>query len=386
MMSLFESTFVALSLVALSLTLLNALTIWTPRTGDARQDGREDGASKNPSDHESSVEVSILIPMRNEERNVEALIASIDRALANERNRLRWEVIALDDQSVDATRTLLEKERESFPELRIIEGKPLPAGWLGKTSASQRLLEHGGGTYLLFIDADVRLMPGAISSSIAMMERESWDFISPYPRQEARSFLERLIQPLLQWSWFASVPLRIAARLRIPSMAVANGQFFLVKREALLSIGGFEAVKGEVLEDLEIARRLWRAGYHGSVVDGSEIAHCRMYDDGKELIDGYSKSLWRAFGSPWGAAVALTLLILTSWAPLIASLMGSPWGWFSYFAVSLSRLIAALRTRSFWQSFLLHPLSVAILIFMVIRSFHLKRKGALTWRDRSVLI
>ncbi|MGA1706876.1 MAG: hypothetical protein ACO39X_07525, partial [Candidatus Nanopelagicaceae bacterium] len=79
-MSILESTFVALSLVTLSLTILNALTIWTPRMGD----GTRDGASKNPSDHESSIEVSILIPMRNEERNVEALIASIDHALAIE--------------------------------------------------------------------------------------------------------------------------------------------------------------------------------------------------------------------------------------------------------------------------------------------------------------
>jgi GT2 family glycosyltransferase len=270
--------------------------------------------------------------------------------------------------------------------LRIIEGGPLPDGWLGKPAASQSLLDQSQGRYLVFIDADVRLIPGAISSAIRVMEDESWDFISPYPRQEARSLVERLIQPLLQWSWFASVPLRLAAAFRIPSMAVANGQFFIVRRDALLAIGGFDSVKSEVLEDLEIARTLWNSGFRGSVVNGSEIAYCRMYNDGKELIEGYSKSLWRAFGSPLGATFALALMFLTSWVPLIFALSGSPWGWISYFSISLSRLIAALRTRSFWQSFLLHPLSVALLSFMVLRSFHLKRQGRLTWRDRSVLI
>lgn len=376
MISLFELILISLSLLALLLTILNALTIWSPQ-----------GISSDDSEmRDGSTDVSILIPMRNEERNVEPLFASLAASLANENHRSSWDVVALDDQSVDSTRKLLEREVTRLPVLRVIEGQPLPAGWLGKTAASQRLFEEAKGRYLVFIDADVRLMPGAISSAIATMESESWDFISPYPRQEARSFLERLIQPLLQWSWFASVPLRLAARLRTPSMAVANGQFFIVKQEALRAIGGFETVKNEVLEDLEIARKLWRSGFRGSVVDGSEIAQCRMYSDGKELIAGYSKSLWRAFGSPLGAIFALTLMFLTSWMPLIAGLLGSPWGWLSFFAISLSRLIAALRTRSFWQSFLLHPLSVAVLLFMVARSFQLKRKGALTWRDRSVLI
>jgi glycosyltransferase involved in cell wall biosynthesis len=303
-----------------------------------------------------------------------------------EEARNSWEVIALDDQSSDDTQIMLEKLREVLPELQVLTGDGPGVGWLGKPAAQQRLISESKGRYLVFIDADVRLEPGAISAAIALMERNGWDFVSPYPRQEAVTFIERVIQPLLQWSWFASIPLRLAARMRIPSMAVANGQFFIVERSALASIDGFTSVKGEVLEDIELARQLWKSGFHGSVIDGSSISYCRMYQDGKELIDGYSKSLWRAFGSPLGATVALLLMIITSWLPLIAGILGSPIGWLAYFAISLSRLIAALRTRSFWQSFLLHPISVAILIFMVFRSFNLKRQGALTWRDRSIAI
>jgi cellulose synthase/poly-beta-1,6-N-acetylglucosamine synthase-like glycosyltransferase len=369
-MQLVSSIVAALAFMALILTLINAVSIWQP----ARSSKRE------------GADVSLLIPMRNEARNVEPLFASISASMAQESHRNTWEVIVLDDQSKDATRALLDDQIRQVPELRIISGEDLPDGWLGKPAASQRLFSSASGRFLVFIDADVRLEPGAISAAIAVMEKNEWDFVSPYPRQIALSFMERVIQPLLQWSWFASVPLRLAARLRTPSMAVANGQFFIVTREALDAIGGFTSVKGEVLEDIELARQLWRAGFSGSVIDGSAIAHCRMYNDGKELIEGYSKSLWRAFGSPFGASIALTLMIATSWLPLILGLLGSAWGWLAYFAVSLSRLIAALRTRSFWQSFLLHPISVAILLFMVLRSFHLKRRGALTWRDRSVTL
>ena len=357
-----------LSFLVLALTLLNALTIWR---------------AKLPL-RSSAAGVSLMIPMRNEARNVVPLMDSLDRSLDEEKERKTWEVIAIDDQSSDETGRLLTLAKERIPELKVVEGGTPPAGWLGKPAAQERLFETSSGRYLVFIDADVRLEPGAISAAIETMESNQWTWISPYPRQVAVTFLERVIQPLLQWSWFASVPLRFAARFRLPSMAVANGQFFVVRREALAAIGGFDSVKGEVLEDIELARNLWRAGFAGSVVDGSAIAHCRMYESSRELIDGYSKSLWRAFGTPVGATLALTLMIATSWLPLIAGIFGAAWGWTAFFAISLSRLITALRTASFWQSFLLHPLSVALLLYLVIRSFRLKRRGSLTWRDRAI--
>ncbi len=366
--SVLQLVITGLTLLALAFTLFNALTIWRPQLPPERW----------------SKDVSLLIPLRNEARNVSPLIESLKDSLSVERERQSWEVIALNDQSSDQTGELIQNAKKSLSELNVLNGETPPSGWLGKPAAQERLFKTSRGRYLVFIDADVRLAPGAISAAIDEMESMRWDWISPYPRQIAKSFLERIIQPLLQWSWFASVPLTFAAKFRIPSMAVANGQFFIVRRDALSAIGGFDSVKGEVLEDIELARRLWRAGLSGSVVDGSAIAHCKMYESNQELIDGYSKSLWRAFGSPAGALFAIALMVATSWLPLIAGILGNPWGWFAFFAISLSRLVAALRTASFWQSFLLHPLSVALLTYMVARSFRLKRTGNLTWRDRAI--
>jgi hypothetical protein len=167
-------------------------------------------------------------------------------------------------------------------------------------------------------------------------------------------------------------------------MAVGNGQFFIAERKALTEIGGFERVKGEVLEDVEMVRLLWRNKIKGSVIDASDLASCRMYQSASEVIAGYSKSLWKAFGSLSGAIATALLLLATSWLPLILGLLGSAWGWLAFFAVSLSRLLAALRTRSFWQGFLLHPISVAILIYIVAVSFSKKRSGELSWRGRVI--
>lgn len=371
-MFFFEITLLALASLALLLTLINAATIITPNLDP----------KTNPSS--TSMNISILLPLRNEAKNVKELIDSIAQQIAPSKTLHHWEVIALDDDSSDQTHQLLLDSQSHLEEMKIIGSDGPMEGWLGKPAAQERLFRASRGDYLVFIDADVRLGPQAIVRSIDVMIERGWDFTSPYPRQIALSFVERMIQPLLQWSWFASVPLRLAARLRTPSMAVANGQLFIVKRSALEEIDGFTSVKSEVLEDLEIARSLWRADKKGSVIDGSAIATCRMYESGAELIDGYSKSLWRAFGSPLGAAIAALLLLATSWLPLVVALTGDPWGWIAYFFISLSRLIAAMRTRSFWQSFLLHPVSVAIVLYILIRSFILKSQGRLSWRDRII--
>ena len=374
-------TFIALASLALLLSILNSITILSPSLSPSPS-----GSQPSPLEQSRSKprRISILLPLRNEAKNVDTLIESIAKQIAPSGSLHQWEVIALDDDSSDETLQLLLDAQSRFDLLKVIRSDGPFEKWLGKPAAQERLFRAASGEFLVYVDADVRLEPEAIVRSIDLMVQRDWDFISPYPRQIAETFIERMIQPLLQWSWFASVPLRLAERLRIPSMAVANGQLFIVRRDALEVVGGFTLVKTEILEDLELARALWRVGKKGSVVDGSAIAQCRMYQGGQELIDGYSKSLWRAFGSPLGALFAAFLLLATSWGPLLMALTGNPWGWIAYFFVSLSRLIAALRTRSFWQGFLLHPVSVVILLYILLRSFHLKSQGQLSWRDRKI--
>lgn len=320
--------------------------------------------------------VSILIPMRNEAANVEGVISS---TLASTHLRA-WGVTVLDDQSSDAT----AEQLKLYPQVKTISGSTLPEGWLGKNFACHQLVAQSTGDYLVFVDADTRLSPGAIAASITDMNAYGWDFISPYPRQIAITFIERVIQPLLQWSWLASVPLRFAERAQFGSMIIANGQFMIIKRDAYIKAGGHKAIRHEVLDDLELARLLVRKGYKGGVADGSEVALCRMYNNAPDLIAGYSKSLWRAFGSPLGATLVSLFLLITGVVPILLALSGYRTAWLGYFLVVLSRYLAAARTRSTPSTALLHPLSIVILLFLVSKSCHQKVTGQLTWRGRSV--
>lgn len=350
-----------LSAIPLLFTLLNFATIRVIDNADAA---------------EVPETVSILIPMRNEAKNVDGVISSIlaTRFLAD------FEALVLNDQSTDHTINQLQK----YSLIKTFNGLDLPDGWLGKNFACHQLVTYSSGEYLVFIDADVRLTPSAIPAAIKSMEKLSWDFISPYPRQLAVSFFERLIQPLLQWSWLSSVPLRFAERGTFASMVIANGQFLIVKREAYLAVGGHKTIRHEVLDDLELARLLVKNGFKGGVADGSAVSECRMYDTRSDLFNGYAKSLWRAFGSPLGAIVSATYLFATGVLPLMLALMGLKVAWLCYLILVLSRYISAARTRSNSSTALLHPLAILTLIYLLGKSWRLKSRGQLTWRGRRV--
>lgn len=322
-----------------------------------------------------SHQVSVLVPMRNEERNVDGLVSSIQASTG----LAHWEFLVLNDASVDSTQVLLDEHN-----VKTLKGKPLPPDWLGKPWACAQLAESASGRYLVFVDADVRLNKHAISSAIEYMNHLGWDFMSPHPRQIAITFLERLFQPLLQWSWLASVPLRVAERFGVPSMTIANGQFFIVKKTAYEAIGGHASIRKEVLDDLQLARSLIRGGFKGGVAEASELAQTRMYNSARELVDGYTKSLWTAFGGFAGTLLTVTLLVTTQIAPFALGIAGYSIGWFAYFLSAASHAIAAFRTKSTPSNIFLHPLSTFLLIVLIIESFRRKYTGRLVWRDRMV--
>ena len=214
---------------------------------------------------------------------------------------------------------------------------------------------------------------------------DSLDLVSPYPRQEAESLIERLVQPLLQWTWLTFLPLRVAETSPRPSLAAANGQLIAVRRQAYDTAGGHAAVRGEVIEDVALLRAVKRSGGRGTVVDGTAVATCRMYVGGRDLADGYTKSLWSAFGSPAGATVVMGTLTALYVVPPVAALRGSRTGLLGYLAGVAGRVVSARRTGGrVWPDAFLHPLSILALTGLTARSLRAQRAGTLTWKGRSL--
>ena len=321
---------------------------------------------------------SILVPMRNEERNAEELV----QQLLNDEDTCRDELVVLDDHSTDST---LERLMRFATEITVLRGKPKTSEWMGKPYACHQLSTHADSDFLVFIDADVRLKPGAVRSGISMMERNGWDYLSPYPRQVAPTLLLRLIQPLLQWSWFSSVPLRFAESGRFRSMIIANGQFLIIRRKAYEEVGGHQSVKAEVLEDLELVRNLNSAGFRGAVADGSSVALCTMYESNADMVKGYTKSLWRAFGTPSGEAIAVALILSTQILPATLLVTGHSQALIPYLIIGVTHCLSALKTRSSAINSILHPISAFILLGLLCESHRRHRAGKLEWRGRTVI-
>ena len=347
-----------LSALALALVIFNSLTIRVIKNSPTKASGS----------------VSVLIPMRNEEANVKGCLSSV---LA-QKGLDTLEVIAIDDGSTDNT----SNEVKAFPIVELISGEKLPDKWLGKLWACQQLAEKSSGDYLVFVDADVRLSDYAVANSISKMG--NWDFISPYPRQLTSGFVQKIFQPLLQWSWLSSVPLLIAQKYSIKSMAVANGQFLIIKRDAYFKSGAHAGIKTEVLDDLMLARNLLKQGYKGGVAEASNIATCHMYKNKMELFKGYQKSLWKAFGSVPGTILAIALLIVTGILPIISTALGSTSGLAAFGLITLSRMISSLRTGSLPNSAIFHPLAILMLLGLILFSWFGKLTNTITWRDRTV--
>ena len=345
----------------LLISLINFLTIRNPKKSAQIQES-----------------VSVVVPLRNEASNVVELIDS----LRTQKNLAQVEFLLLDDNSEDDTLTLLHQHTSALSNFHILNGSTLPQGWIGKTWALQQLFERTSGQIIVSVDADVRLVPDAINRAVTLLKNTQLDFLSPYPKQLAHSWSERLIQPLLQWSWMSTVILRIAEKSSISSMVVANGQFFVVRRAALAQVGGYESVRNKVLDDVELARALIEEGSHGCVANGAEIATTRMYSSWGEIQAGYGKSLHAAFGSVFGSAIAITFLFLTGIAPLIAGITGSTIGWYAYAAVTLTRVMSSIKSGKNPMDALLHPISSTLLIYLIIYSWLMR--GHVQWKGRTL--
>jgi len=330
--------------------------------------------------------VSLLIPARNEEAHVERTVRS---ALAQEGVE-RLEVIVLDDGSTDRTASILASIAD--PRLTVMTGsdEPLPTGWLGKPWACARLAERAKGTTLVFVDADVHLEPWAVRSTASELRSGGFALIAPYPRQLAETWLERLVQPLVTWSWAATMPLGWAERSHRPSLSAANRQLLILDAAAYRSIGGHACVRAAVVEDVELMRALKIAGHLTATVDGSSLADCRMYDGAAQVADGYGKSLWSAFGGPAGT-LAVNTLLLTAYVVPPAAMLASrsrttrAIGLAGYAAGIASRALVARRTgERCWPDAAAQPASILAFSALNAVSWMRHLRGTNTWKGRSV--
>ncbi len=336
--------------------------------------------------------VSILIPARNEASNIARCVRSL---LAQEYPN--FEIIVLDDNSEDATASIVEMlcqpADDPHKRLRLLRGEALPEGWLGKNFACHQLFQIAQGDFLLFTDADTVHNANSVSSAIAALYTEDAEFLSIFPRQQVASFAERLAVPLMLAYIYGLLPTWLVPRNPNPAFSGSNGQFMLFRREAYEQIGGHAAVRGVVLEDVIMGRRIKQAGFKQLLPDGRDAVNCRMYRNAGEVWRGFSKNLFAFFNFELGWLVLFLVVNLLAYVGpyvwlglgwLTNQPPGLAWLWLPLGQIALGWLLRVLLALRFGFNVLdsfLHPISIIYMTAIGINSVRWSRR-ATEWKGR----
>ncbi len=230
--------------------------------------------------------ISVCVPARDEERNIRACIQSI---LAQ--TYPKFEVIVVDDESKDATLEILAQMEVISDRLTIIHGTSLPASWAGKPFALNQASAASQGSWLCFVDADTVLEPQALSSCFVKALETGADLFTVMTHQIMGSFWEKVVMPLVMTALSVGFSPR---RVNDPAtdIAVANGQFILIKRAVYDQVGGHNRIKDKIVEDKALAELVKWNGYRLILADGSALAHTRMYTSLLEMWEGWTKNIY----------------------------------------------------------------------------------------------
>jgi chlorobactene glucosyltransferase len=335
--------------------------------------------------------VSILVPARNEGRTIETCVRSL-----LSQDYPSFEVLVLDDDSTDETRSILARLARQDSRLRILDGKLLPSDWLGKHWACHQLAQAARGELLLFTDADTRHQPQALRDSVAALMAERADLVTALPAQDVVSWGEKLIIPVIGWGIFSFLPIRLAHRNASPSLSVTIGQFMLFRRMAYDAVGGYAGVRLQVVDDVALGRRILAQGLRWRLLDGSAHVRCRMYRGFREAVDGFTKNVFAFFDYR-----LVPFLIALGWVGFV--FLRPPLVLIDYaLGVSVTRfppnlaLVAVAQSLLLWRTTyrragfpgylaIFYPISLFLFLLIALRSLLYTVTGRASWKGRCLI-
>ena len=323
--------------------------------------------------------VSILIPARNEAHNIAATIRCLQQ-----QDYQHYELLILDDQSSDGTAAIVRSFMADDPRITLLSGKELPKGWLGKNWACHQLADQAKGNYLMFIDADVKVNSGLIQTVLHESKRQQLTLLSIFPDQVLATWGERIVVPIMHYLLLSMLPLRFVYLFKQESLAAANGQFMFFEADHYRKYQFHQAVKKKVTEDIEIVKVIKRNRLKASTYLGNRLIECRMYQSGREAIDGFSKNLLAGFGNMIGLVMFL-FLIAFSYILLFFVLYAHLWLVLPII-LATNVILAMLSNQPIWQTVLLHPLKLLILCWIAYLSIYRTIAKTNQWKGRNINI
>ncbi len=329
-----------------------------------------------------SPSVEIIIPALNEELRVAATVAKV---LEQDYPNLR--VTVINDRSIDRTGEILDDLAKTLP-IRVIHGEPRPFGWVGKTWAVSQGARGATADWLLFVDADMTLHPRTLATAMHKAEEANVDLVSIIARPEIETFWQGAIAIAVGEILFTMYPTH---KINDPNskVALAAGGFILVKRSTYERVGGHEAVRAEIVEDIQLGKKIKEAGGSLSVHFAPSLAWTHMYGTFRDLWLGLRKNAFA--GMEYDLKKYITGAIggqIMAWTPWVAAVWGliagdwplaavGSWGVAAQ-ALSVAPMIPYLRTS--WLFVFAMPVGSAAYTAIATSSVWHHYRGRIIWK------
>lgn len=366
-----ETIYLIISLIVLSFLAIRMLVAWgntLPGNHLVRKDP-------------TPARISVLIPARNEAHTIGNLLEDI-----RQQELQAFEIIVYDDQSEDQTLQVLEQYQRRIPNLRVLNGETLPAGWLGKNHACHHLAKAAKGEILLFIDSDVRLNKYAFQDACSTLLSKGLALLSVFPKQRMETMGERWVVPLMHWILLSLLPLRLIRKSGNPAFSAANGQWMMFDARVYHQYAFHELEKNQVVEDIRIQKRMKAYGLPVQTFLSDGQIECRMYTNYNEAINGFVKNVKAFFGGSSWLMLLFTLISSFGFLPVLLTDSGPLLLLYLIMAILLRVFVSIGARQSVLTNLMLGLFQQLSFMYLVIRSIHNNFTQSVQWKGRTLNI
>ena len=324
--------------------------------------------------------ISILFAGRDE---AEKLPDALETMLALDYPR--YEVIAVDDRSTDATGAILEKAASENARLKTVRVDSLPAGWLGKPHALEQAYEHSSAEWLVFTDADVHFAPDVLRRAVTLATARNWDHLTLMCNAKMFTFGERMVMTFFGMAFMMGTRPWEASNQRAAGYS-GVGAFQMIQRSAYEKLGTHRRLAMEVVDDMKLGKLAKGAGVRSGVGKAGDLVSVHWHAGIGNIVRGVTKNFFAATGYKlWLAAVQVIGVLLLCVLPVAALPFVHGWGRaFACLATALPIVATAgvaweVKTPLFYA--LTFPIGALVFAWMLARSTIVTLwRGGIVWR------
>ena len=324
--------------------------------------------------------VSIIVAACNEEDAISTAVESL-----MEQSYKNYEVIVVNDRSTDNTGNILDSLKSRYSNLKILNIKDLPSGWLGKNHALYSGAMQAHGDWLLFTDGDIIFSSSCLQQAVEYALLKKLDHLTLIPRFTGKNLLSRAFASHL---FLLIVAMGRPWRASMPSTPeyVGLGAFNFLKRSTYMDIGTHKAISLRPDDDAKLGKLVKKNGFKQEMAFGKELIQIEWYQNLRQVIKGFEKNTGAISEyRPFLTILSYPFGFIMNIFPFVGLFSGNLFTrlsclWVVLVIFAMYGVFSKYSANPTWHAFL-HPVEGLISIYAsCIALFKTLKTGSVTWR------